>query len=652
MPSPNGTQSHSPNPSKHQWECLHIQPQHYPEEIAIEWNWSIGLSSNNYLQVGWRSGNQEYSLFLGGSQDRLEWRLRDSLAAASSQSHQSSSLHMVLILRRDSQELQAQFVSNGMVIDSLCLPHSFLSTDTVFLRLGQSGQTAIGAHEMLGFYRGPPLNWGWHSEATPPTLAFTELSLQSDFFGGEPFVELLNTGSEVVNLMGCQLSDPQSHKTAPRSTLLEPGQRICLSTGRSSLPIPYQLWPQFPHFNQAGDTLYLLNPKGEILARTQYRQEHWGLYDSDWGYTLEKACEQWACIDEFNWVASSWPGGSPGKPYPGPCTLDSGLLFNHLPLCLGSENQLWVQQPPNTWGYWEYFQVDNDRQIGHASGTNRWNIVDSTRSLVAKWCSGQSRQLAEAILPIASNHHLFLTEGFIGPQGLDQSFLELYNPSDSILDIADYRLEFRSFMGPPLEQIPLGKLLPVVGSKSLILVAEDPLYLKLPDSLRFTTWTQAWSRWPSGYQSFKVYLCSAQLDLDSLPWPKNALPRRRSLERSTRVSAWQASGDSKGMTPGLYQPRKPFESPKPRISNSLIQESHPECLIQCYSAEPAHRLGLLFASNGLPLTVLFDDDCPAGDFYFVLSRDSLPPLSHSILLIYEQSSMGRKTHRFRLSRLD
>ncbi|MFM1898627.1 MAG: Lamin Tail Domain, partial [Bacteroidota bacterium] len=508
----------------------------------------------------------------------MELRISDSLVATSPRKHSSSSLKMVLIVKRDSQSISAQFVSEGLIIDSLNMSVSPLLTDTLFIRIGQSGQSAVGAHELLGFYRGPALDWGWNSTGVTHKLAFTELSLSSAFFGEEPFVELLNTGKQVVNLMGCSLSDPKSKKTAPKSTRLEPGERICLSSGRPATPIFHQQWAQLPHLNQAGDTLYLTNSKGEILARTHYRPEHWGPYDPDWGYTLEKSCEKWACLDEQNWVSSSLPGGSPGYAHTGPCRIDSSLLFNRLPLYLVSEQEIWLQQAPHTWGYWDFYQTNQDSHSYHSTGTNRWTRTDTATRITTQWCTGQTSELIQKIQ--AKSPHLFFTEGFIGPYGLDQSFIELYNPSDSGLSLESYRLEFRETSGALVNLIPLSHLFPAVGAQSIILLAEQPQSLDLPEGSELSLWIQAWPTWPSGYQAFNVYLCSAHLDLDSLPWPPNTLQSGRSLERLNKYSPWQPSGSQEGKSPGVFEIRKPYRDVKPQISNRIISELQPLCEIR------------------------------------------------------------------------
>lgn len=602
--------------------------------------------------MGWRKGEEEQSLFWGGSQDRMELRMRDSLLIASTLRHSSSSMNVVLCLGRDSQHISAQLIAGGVIVDSLRMALTPLKTDTFFIRIGQSGQSAIGAHEVVGFYRGPPLDWGWHEPHSAPSLAFTELGLHSDYFGGEPFVELLNTSSEVINLMGCTLSDPKSKKQAPRSTRLEPGKRLCLSSGRPVSLIPFEQWSQLPHFNQAGDTLWLLNPFGQVLACTHYRVENWGAYDPDWGYTLEKSCEAWACLDDFNWVASTLPGGSPGEPYPGQCEIDSQLLFDRLPLCLMMDHELSIHQPPNTWGYWDQFQVNKQAQPSRASGINRFIISDSLSAISARWCNGQMEDLSAQVQALAQDPHLILTEGFIGPYGLNQSFIELYNPCDSGLDIQSYRLEFRQATGLLLNLIPIGTLIPAVKAKSVILISENPQTLELNDKKRLSLWQQSWSRWPSGYQPFTIYLCSADLELDSLPWPENTLQQGRSLERFSRQSPWQISGNPRGMTPGEYRLPTSLTGSVPQISNPLMSETQPQCEIHCFSEQPTHRTGILYSSQGTPYSKLFDWDCPAGDFYFSIDKNSLRPISNALLLLYEQSPSGNKKYSFRLSRLD
>jgi hypothetical protein len=320
-------------------------------------------------------------------------------------------------------------------------------------------------------------------------------------------------------------------------------------------------------------------------------------------------------------------------------------------LYLISEQTHCLQQPPNSWGYWDYFHTNNDSMAFHSTGTNRWTQAHSSNSLSVHWCSGQSSELTLEVQ--AQSPHLFLTEGLFGPYGLDQSFLELYNPSDSGLNLHSYRLEFRQPSGLLLGSIPLGTLFPVIGPQSLILIAENPPSLMLSESKQLSLWVQSWPNWPSGYKTFTLYLCSAQFDLDSLPWPQNSLQNGRSLERISKNSPWQFSGALNGKSPGEFESRKPFREFNPQISNRLISESQPECEIRCYSEQPSRRLLALYTASGVPLKLLMEQDCPAGEFYFAINRDNLKPLSHSLLLLLEKDASGRtKKHLFRISRLD
>jgi hypothetical protein len=143
------------------------------------------------------------------------------------------------------------------------------------------------------------------------------------------------------------------------------------------------------------------------------------------------------------------------------------------------------------------------------------------------------------------------------------------------------------------------------------------------------------------------------LDLDSLPWPPNTLQSGRSLERLNKNSPWQPSGSQAGKSPGVFEIRKPYRDFRPQISNRIISELQPLCEIRCYSDQPSHRLAALFTSQGVPITLLFEQNCPAGEFYFAINREHLTPRSNTLLLLLEKDASGdMKKYLFRISRLD
>ncbi len=646
--SADGHRSHSLNSAKHQWSTLHSEPHEHREDLAWEWRWKAGFSSTNYLEIAWLNREETIKLKLGDVCRCLQVHSGDTLLAQGPYSLSSSSLSFVLLIHRNFNRYEAELWVQGQRLDALTWSGISKRSDSIELRIGQSGKSAIGSHEWQGFYRGEPLDWGWAEAGDPAMMALTEIALSAPSFGGASFIELVNTGGKAANTMGWTLSDPHYSREAPRSRILAPGERICLSQGRPhDARISFQQWDKMPHLNQDGDTLWLRDAQGQLLAQSCYRVAHWGAYSSSWGYTLEKACESFSCLEEFNWQPSELPGGSPGLARSEPCPIDSTWIYARTPILVQSGPWLDCKDPPHSWGNWTL--VDSSNKL------LSWPYFmnpDSTLSVHISWCNHRSSlDHLPHTWPLAQRSTLRLSECMLGAQGAGQSFLELYNPGDSAVNLQHHRLEFYRMDGEPLLILSLASLFSTLGPKAIAVLAENPQQLAWDLQTRIGTWTQEWNSWPSGHQDLRVYACSAQQRLDSMIWPSLRYPLC-SQERAFPNGHWQRCWSEQGQSPGMLRNPSPEPSPTWILTQRELSTDRPSAYLHLTLAEPATLSAYLFNTQGTYLKTLFSEDCSSGTQGFALYREQFPGLSPYLLLLESSNSTQQQRECLRISRID
>lgn len=133
----------------------------------------------------------------------------------------------------------------------------------------------------------------------------------------QEFVELHNASANVIDLNGLIFTDGTSDAVLPQYALM-PGEFVILTaTANVSLYTPFGNvigLSGFPSLNNAEDSLVLTTAGGTSIDEVQYT-DAWYHDDAkaDGGWTLERIDASFICQNEFNWNASTNPGGgTPG----------------------------------------------------------------------------------------------------------------------------------------------------------------------------------------------------------------------------------------------------------------------------------------------------------------------------------------------------
>lgn len=152
-------------------------------------------------------------------------------------------------------------------------------------------------------------------------LMITEMMVDPDPVVQLPpaeFIELYNPSHSPVFLKGVVLRDPTSSAILP-DFVLQPFSHVILCSPEQVSDFEFfgnALGIQgLPSLNNSGDSIFLLNDKGEIIDQVFYVSNWYRETDkSSGGYSLELIDTGWHCEQELNWKASADPsGGTPGR---------------------------------------------------------------------------------------------------------------------------------------------------------------------------------------------------------------------------------------------------------------------------------------------------------------------------------------------------
>ena len=133
------------------------------------------------------------------------------------------------------------------------------------------------------------------------------------------FIELYNRSDKVLGLGGLSLSSGGTPQQFPAMAML-PGAYllVCDDSKVDSLSVYGEVLglPSFPALTNSGDELLLQGASGEVIHEVRY-EDSWyrDAQKAAGGWTLEMVNPQALCAGAANWRASGdWSGGTPGRP--------------------------------------------------------------------------------------------------------------------------------------------------------------------------------------------------------------------------------------------------------------------------------------------------------------------------------------------------
>jgi hypothetical protein len=284
------------------------------------------------------------------------------------------------------------------------------------------------------------------------------------------FIELFNLTPDLIDLSGLALYDGTSSTTIPPKTTISPGGYLLLTSTSDYSKLAFYGKAvgvtSFPSLNNAGESIGLKNIKGETITEVKF-SDKWYRDDlkNEGGWTLERINPFKNCGTVSNWKASSnLNGGTPGTvnavfnsgPDAGNPALSSVFMSGNMQVKvafseaidpLGFFNSEFKIKSSNEIFIYKLISENSDTlQIDFANTLDTGKIYNLTIQNLAD-CSGNILKLANNVFGIGKMpdvQDVVINEVFADETpkiGLPEAeFVELYNPTDFLIDLTGSRL--------------------------------------------------------------------------------------------------------------------------------------------------------------------------------------------------------------------
>ncbi|HMG15592.1 MAG TPA: lamin tail domain-containing protein [Saprospiraceae bacterium] len=301
---------------------------------------------------------------------------------------------------------------------------------------------------------------------------------------GTEFVELYNNSGKLISLDAVSLSDGTSTTYLPKQNI-DPEQYIILCNIADTAS--YKIFGKtiglsaFPSLNNTGDNLTLKYGADVVISSVNYSDSWYGsTVKKDGGWTLELINPSNTCLGVENWTASISPiGGTPGQKnsaFNNQADITPPSLINAIPLSSNTIELSFNEKiADNAEVYINLFSIDKGISINdiiiNADQKSLSLIVDPelisgisySLSLAPGFedCAGNVTTVNQTILftlpAQAKEHDIVINEILFNPKTGSYDFVELYNRSNSIFNIADFKI-INSYNGLDIKPITVNKL--------------------------------------------------------------------------------------------------------------------------------------------------------------------------------------------------
>lgn len=299
------------------------------------------------------------------------------------------------------------------------------------------------------------------------------------------YIELYNRSDKTINLEGFTFSDGSSNVATFPFYQMAPNTYLII--GKTSASILSDLgeflgFSSFPTLSTS-EELVLKNEFGETIDVVSYTQDWYGNSTTAGGsYALERINPNNPCVGNSNWQGStSFVGGTPGKEN---SVTDLSLavsVFNlvdaypldAMQIRLTFDKNIGIESSLNISNYTitnntvtNVILLENNfnqviLQLQNPLISNQIETISLNTSFsdcIGNPIDGQSSHLIS--LPvIANSKDLLLNEILFNPQTGGVDFLELFNPSDNVIDLNDLFLANQALENPQFKPIQIQKLL-------------------------------------------------------------------------------------------------------------------------------------------------------------------------------------------------
>lgn len=335
------------------------------------------------------------------------------------------------------------------------------------------------------------------------------------------YFELYNTADTVIYLRNWTWKDEHVRSAFGNDSIAPGGYLVVCHREDTALFSGYGpsagISP-FPSLNNTGDKLRLISPYGMIVDSLNYRDVWYREAEkTKGGWSLERIAFSLPCYPEANWAASADPaGGTPGKPNSlAGSFLNKPFILRHFKIRDSLRLELTFSAFPETASALDpgNYLLNNGAAVQAVEfGENKQSVVLHLEEVLQRGklyrlspdavsdCYGnflKSGQYREFILPqVAQAFDVVINELLFNPRPDGADFAEIYNRSDKILDLSDFRL---ATLGPGSDSLESVSV--VADSTLLFYPGEYRLLSRFPEKVK----KQYFTRNPGAFLKMKKF---------------------------------------------------------------------------------------------------------------------------------------------------
>ena len=318
------------------------------------------------------------------------------------------------------------------------------------------------------------------------------------------YLEIQNTHSQGLWLTNAQLCDAVSCANLP-NCWLKPKEYLVLYSVKDSnlIPLDFKKISQplvnFPSFNTTDDSILIKNQKAEIIYQNRYREIYHQEPQKLGGYSLERAFNNPDKTAWLNWQSNNRIGGTPG--YTDSCIRIPELPKNLFSTAVINDNQeieIHCIQPltPQQWETIELYVTDSLKslekievsyQISNTSFSRfslktplSTNVLSNNLLLVSAKLFSENTAFIDSVYLInkssikkPSNQELIISELQFSTSENGLDFIEIYNTSNSPLDLSAVAIRYYYDDSVPRWQMPINQINRLLLPKHCLVICKD-----------------------------------------------------------------------------------------------------------------------------------------------------------------------------------
>jgi hypothetical protein len=318
------------------------------------------------------------------------------------------------------------------------------------------------------------------------------------------YIELTNTSNHGLWLTNTQICDAVSCAKLPKYWL-KPKQLIVLFDNKDSNKISNDFKkislpvPNFPSFNTTEDSIIIKNNNNEIIYQNRYRQEYHQEPFHLGGYSLERAYNKPNELHWLNWQSNIGIGGSPG--FVDSCIRISPIpsqLFSVALLKQSNQIEIHCNQPlsPQQWESIEISCIDSQKKslilttyvtnINANKATinfptsNFSQLINNTQLFLKaplyymlESVKDTIDLIHESTIKTPTTADLIFSEIQFNATDNAFDFLEIYNKSNSALDLKSIVIRYYNEDSIPRWQIPINSTNAILPPKQCLVICKD-----------------------------------------------------------------------------------------------------------------------------------------------------------------------------------